>query len=150
MSNDRIDKNISSLNAFNKENSGKYNSNVDNNYKQEDNKDNNSNNMNNINKFLNIEQEARLNDSRDKRYHSVIKYSIDLKNNSDLKTFNFNYIDFSKLDYFSYIYYKAFCSNKTKVYDAIKKEIEHLLDFLILCNFLKHQYLLKDPDELKE
>lgn len=65
-------------------------------------------------------------------------------------SFNFDFIDFKKLNYFKYLYHRIFCTKGLKKYQSIKKEIEHLLDFYVYCNYLKHQYLLNDPKELIE
>lgn len=76
--------------------------------------------------------------------------NLSISNVSDLSIFNFDYIDFSKLNYFKYIHSMLLCNKKLKLYNGIKNEIEHLLDFYVYCNYLKHQYLIKDPRDLKE
>lgn len=103
---------------------------------------------------INIKKDLKTASQEEKyveRNDSIDDYYIQNPSNYENQSlFKFSYIDFSQLSYFKYLIYSLLCTKRIEIYQKIKDEVEHLLDFYVYCNYLKHQYLLKDPREFKE
>lgn len=99
----------------------------------------------------NLEYKTNEDNTIKKNYNEKnLCHNDSFSNINETSIFNFQYINFKGLSYCKYIFLRLSCSNRLKVYQLAIKEIENLLDFYVYCNHLKHQYLLKDPRELKE